>query len=858
MQNKTQNLNQDLGQNKKQEKPKTFWQRLKMWQKIGIIILGLIPIYIIVIPLLFCTNIDFDFSKNQEYISCSGDSDCIAKTCGCLNEKGANKFSFWTAFCGVRLGCLLPSSCSCQDRKCTSSYDYGNDILEEVSLITDKIKYQTGEEVKLTVGNNLKEEIFFGILSLEEYQNNSWNQIVKDIYCECNAECKKLGFSIKASYSNNYSWNQKIGLCNDLTFGKKLRFKIELWNNPSDMRERIYFSNEFTIGEIQEVSLTTDKIKYQTGEEVKLMIGNNLEEAIEFYAVAVEKLNNNEWEQIIFDIEGFGFGDKMQTIINSKNDKSFLWDQKDSIGIQVDDGEYRFQIGVWDNNWDGNGIPPMSDYYSNEFTIGEIQDISLTIDKTEYQQGEEVKLTIENNVDKEITFDIISLEVETDKWEESSSKEGEIIIDNIFDEFIKDIHCSCNTKCSKLPLSIKANSRENYVWDQKVGLCGELPIDKKLRFKIIYWPSAARSVIIMSYSNEFIIKSDLTDIGRLDKCNELEKEINNLIEDIKYCQEDNDCEVASTCDCKYSCIKRGVFVDCPPDTPACEITKTSAIPECVCKNNKCIDKNFLTYTSGYKGGIIKLLIQQMGDDNVLQEVKNEIPEKLYDYGKEAIPYLIEALDDERIFDPCYMGPSSLTRLPGEECERQRLVKSECVMVIKRIITPSPYPQVALDNKGYRFFYKVNDWQQWWNKNQDKSLNEIRKMVRDWYRAEEEKNNYPATGYRGEEYDYLDFIGNLTHDDWDWDTDQKCHGLREIKQCDYLDWPISYGCRVAENYKCYNCIVSINGDVSACEKIILENKATEDFYKNGCYYGTVAKLYFNRKLTRFNLRKVKSC
>ncbi|MCK4745095.1 hypothetical protein KAS41_03460, partial [Candidatus Parcubacteria bacterium] len=130
----------------------------------------------------------------------------------------------------------------------------------------------------------------------------------------------------------------------------------------------------------------------------------------------------------------------------------------------------------------------------------------------------------------------------------------------------------------------------------------------------------------------------------------------------------------------------------------------------------------------------------------------------------------------------------------------------------------------------------------WDENQDKSLNEIRKMVRDYYRAEEEKNNYSAIGYRGEEYDYLDFIGNLTSNDWEWDIDQNCHGLREAKQCDYLDWPISYGgCRVADNYKCYNCVVSLNGDVSACEKIILENKSAEDFYKNGCYHRAATAL-----------------
>jgi len=112
--------------NQNQEKPKNFWQKLKMWQKAGIVLLIFLLTYIVIIPLLFCTNIDFDFSQNPEYISCSKNSDCVAKSCGCLNEKGSKKFSLWTAFCGVNLKCTIPSSCSCQNNKCVSNYDYGN------------------------------------------------------------------------------------------------------------------------------------------------------------------------------------------------------------------------------------------------------------------------------------------------------------------------------------------------------------------------------------------------------------------------------------------------------------------------------------------------------------------------------------------------------------------------------------------------------------------------------------------------------------------------------------------------------------------------------------------------------------
>ena len=128
-----------------------------------------------------------------------------------------------------------------------------------------------------------------------------------------------------------------------------------------------------------------------------------------------------------------------------------------------------------------------------------------------------------------------------------------------------------------------------------------------------------------------------------------------------------------------------------------------------------------------------------------------------------------------------------------------------------------------------------DWQQWWNENQDKSLNEIRKMVRDLYRAEEEKNNYSATGYRGEEYDYLDFIGNLT--DWDWDSGQDRHGLTNSQQCDYLDWSINYGCRAAQIVTCYECLAEKNKDATICENIEDENWVRKD----NCYWRLVISL-----------------
>lgn len=101
----------------------TFWQKFKLWKKITLSIFLLGVFYLIVIQFIICGNIDFDLSKQQKYISCAKNSDCISESCGCLNSKGVNKFSFLTKLCGVGLKCIPPSDCKCQEGKCAGSFD---------------------------------------------------------------------------------------------------------------------------------------------------------------------------------------------------------------------------------------------------------------------------------------------------------------------------------------------------------------------------------------------------------------------------------------------------------------------------------------------------------------------------------------------------------------------------------------------------------------------------------------------------------------------------------------------------------------------------------------------------------------
>ncbi|MCK5475170.1 MAG: hypothetical protein KAI71_01125 [Candidatus Pacebacteria bacterium] len=134
--------------NQNQEKPKNFWQRLKTWQKIGFIILGLFLIYIIISSFL-CLRSGSDFTKDSEYITCENDHDCVSEKCGCLNKKGSRNFNLWTTFCVRNLKCMIPSSCNCQNGRCISNYNYNN---EKFYKKTDE------EKIKILFGTFLLAE----------------------------------------------------------------------------------------------------------------------------------------------------------------------------------------------------------------------------------------------------------------------------------------------------------------------------------------------------------------------------------------------------------------------------------------------------------------------------------------------------------------------------------------------------------------------------------------------------------------------------------------------------------------------------------------------------------------------------
>ena len=101
---------------------KSFLQKRKNLIIVFIIGLIIIALFLFVLPVLFCPNLNDYLDQGQEYTSCVEDSDCIPKTSGCLNEKGAEKFKLFNFLCKPWSNCLAPSACLCENKQCAESY----------------------------------------------------------------------------------------------------------------------------------------------------------------------------------------------------------------------------------------------------------------------------------------------------------------------------------------------------------------------------------------------------------------------------------------------------------------------------------------------------------------------------------------------------------------------------------------------------------------------------------------------------------------------------------------------------------------------------------------------------------------
>jgi hypothetical protein len=80
------------------------------------------------------------------------------------------------------------------------------------------------------------------------------------------------------------------------------------------------------------------------------------------------------------------------------------------------------------------------------------------------------------------------------------------------------------------------------------------------------------------------------------------------------------------------------------------------------------------------------------------------------------------------------------------------------------------------------------------------------------------------------------------DDWDWDVGQDCGGLTQPEECDDIEWPVSYGCRIAGKHNCLECLAEKTENASVCEMIVSDDVEAQDFHRNNCFWRLVVHLY----------------
>ena len=196
---------------------------------------------------------------------CEVDSDCILTYVGqgcspcdtsdeqwqCLPQKKATKIReeyqrrihdininnpLMCSMCAER----FQYTCKCENGECEKVKE---ELVEEVSITTDKMEYEQGEMVEIKIKNDLDKELVFG-LSIESFDSSNWSKIVEDVRCNCNFQnCGKMELRVKANSERTRFWNQESGLCDDLPLGQKLRIEMTYGSFKT------IYSNEFTIKE---------------------------------------------------------------------------------------------------------------------------------------------------------------------------------------------------------------------------------------------------------------------------------------------------------------------------------------------------------------------------------------------------------------------------------------------------------------------------------------------------------------------------------------------------------------------------------------------------------------------------------
>jgi len=152
-------------------------------------------------------------------------------------------------------------TCECENGKCEKVKE---ELVEEVIITTDKMEYEQGEVVKITINNNsnITRKISYPPYFVEKFENNNWIEI-KQTWCTCGALCEEMEWLLMEPKDKlEYEWDQQESWCsyaggnwslseeisNQVQSGRYRIKSIKIDLNNIYNRQTIY-SNEFTIKE---------------------------------------------------------------------------------------------------------------------------------------------------------------------------------------------------------------------------------------------------------------------------------------------------------------------------------------------------------------------------------------------------------------------------------------------------------------------------------------------------------------------------------------------------------------------------------------------------------------------------------
>ena len=286
----------------------------------------------------------------------------------------------------------------------------------------------------------------------------------------------------------------------------------------------------------KELIISTDKIEYYQGETAKVVVKNNLNEPIFLEScnpvIIGLKDKQNIWKEIN---RKFCFVNLVKQQINSGKDKiitEFVWEgfpigtyrlkftyclgcTKDCVKESVEESNYCIRCIIKKTSRHASkelidkpiilGLQfcdKCETIYSEEFTIKQKSDVVVDIDKTEYEQGETVKMTIINGLTDEITIPY--------KGKELYGNFAKVERKNRLDEW-EEIELPV-IKTKLMYKKLKPGEKHIYSWKHQItGDNYSIANPGTYRIKLSYSKRNWRDGVIV-YSNEFKIKKKQNEV----------------------------------------------------------------------------------------------------------------------------------------------------------------------------------------------------------------------------------------------------------------------------------------------------------------------------------------------------------